>query len=40
MLTPQERDWLDAYHARVVAEIGPQLDEVERAWLEEACSPL
>ena len=40
MLTPQERDWLDAYHARVVAEIGPQLDEAERAWLEQACSPL
>lgn len=40
MLSPQERDWLDAYHARVAAEIGPQLDEAERAWLEQACSPL
>ena len=40
MLTADEREWLDAYHARVLAEIGPQLGEAERAWLEEACAPL
>lgn len=40
MLTAEERDWLNAYHARVRAEIWPQLDEVDGAWLEEACAPV
>jgi Xaa-Pro aminopeptidase len=40
MLSEGEREWLDGYHARVLAEIGPQLDEGQRAWLEEACAPL
>ena len=41
LLTPDERDWWNAYHARVAAEIGPLLtDAGEQVWLEEACSPL
>ena len=40
MLTDAERDWLDAYHAQVVAILGPQLDAEERVWLEEKCSPI
>ncbi|MDN2567539.1 aminopeptidase P family protein [Aquibium sp. A9E412] len=40
LLAPGERAWLDAYHARVLAEIGPQLDDAVRAWLEAACAPL
>jgi Xaa-Pro aminopeptidase len=40
MLTPEERAWLDAYHARVLAEIGPQLEPAERIWLKETCAPL
>ena len=40
MLTPAERDWLDAYHARVLAEIGPHLDEKTLAWLRQATAPL
>ena len=40
MLTGTERDWLDAYHARVLAEIGPSLAADDRAWLEAACRPL
>jgi Xaa-Pro aminopeptidase len=40
MLTPEERAWFDAYHARVAAEIGPALDETQRAWLETVCAPL
>ncbi|KQT86065.1 aminopeptidase P family protein [Aurantimonas sp. Leaf443] len=40
LLTPEERDWLDAYHARVRAEIAPLLDERARAWLEEKTAPL
>jgi Xaa-Pro aminopeptidase len=40
MLTPEERDWLNAYHARVLREIGPLLSGDELAWLTAACGPL
>jgi Xaa-Pro aminopeptidase len=40
LLTGDESAFLDAYHARVVAEIGPLLDEADRAWLERAAAPL
>ena len=40
MLLPTELAWLDAYHADVVAKIGPQLADDDRAWLEAACAPL
>jgi Xaa-Pro aminopeptidase len=41
LLEREERAWLDAYHARVAAEIGPRLaDPADRAWLEAACAPL
>ena len=39
MLTAAERAWLDGYHARVRAEIGPLLDAPTRAWLEQATRP-
>jgi len=39
-LDPGERAWLDAYHARVLAEIGPLVAPEVRAWLEAACAPL
>ncbi|MGH7041799.1 MAG: M24 family metallopeptidase C-terminal domain-containing protein, partial [Acetobacteraceae bacterium] len=40
LLDPAERAWLDAYHARVQAEVGPRLDAPARAWLEAACAPI
>ncbi len=40
LLTADEAQWLDAYHARVLAEIGPMLDGETLAWLEKACAPL
>jgi len=40
LLTTAERQWVDAYHARVRAEIGPQLGDTERAWLAAATAPL
>lgn len=40
LLTAEEIAWLDAYHARVRAEIGPQLEGEERAWLDAATAPL
>lgn len=40
LLAPDERSWLDAYHARVQEELSPLLDEADRAWLADACRPL
>ncbi|HEY0292758.1 MAG TPA: aminopeptidase P family protein [Hansschlegelia sp.] len=40
LLDRQERAWLDRYHARVLAEVGPLVDEATRIWLESACAPL
>jgi Xaa-Pro aminopeptidase len=40
MLTAEERQWLDAYHARVLEIVGPQLEGEAKAWLEGACEPL
>ncbi|MBN8890190.1 MAG: X-Pro aminopeptidase [Rhodospirillales bacterium 70-18] len=40
LLTAAERAWLDGYHARVLAEVGPHLAADDRAWLAAACAPL
>ena len=40
LLQTWEREWLDAYHARVLAAVGPRLDPAAQAWLREACAPL
>ncbi len=40
LLSADERAWLDSYHARVIAIVGPQLDDAPRAWLDAACAPL
>ena len=40
LLLDDERAWLDAYHARVAAEIAPLVDEDVAAWLRAACAPL
>jgi Xaa-Pro aminopeptidase len=40
LLTDAERGWLDAYHARVLAEVGPKLTPPVGAWLAAACAPL
>ena len=40
MLTPAERQWLDAYHARVAAALLPHLDGEDARSLEVACKPL
>lgn len=39
-LTAPERAWVDGYHARVLREIGPQVEPEVRSWLEKACAPL
>ncbi len=40
LLETAELAWLDAYHARVLAEVGPCLDPPVRDWLAHACAPL
>jgi hypothetical protein len=40
LVTRDELHWLDQYHARVLAEIGPMLDGETLAWLEKATAPL
>jgi len=40
LLSAAERGWVDAYHARVRADIGPLLDDAAQAWLEAATAVL
>jgi Xaa-Pro aminopeptidase len=40
LLTRDELQWLDQYHAWVLAEIGPMVDGETLAWLEKATAPL
>ena len=40
LLDAGERAWVDAYHAQVLAVVGPQLDSEALAWLQSACAPL
>jgi len=40
MLSGEERAQMDAYHARVLREIGPLVDGDVARWLAEACAPL
>jgi Xaa-Pro aminopeptidase len=40
LMTGPERAWLDAYHARVLREVGSALDPAARGWLTTACAPL
>jgi Xaa-Pro aminopeptidase len=40
LMTGPEIAWLDAYHARVLREVGPALGDADKAWLTGACAPL
>jgi Xaa-Pro aminopeptidase len=40
MLSPAERDWLNAYHAEVREKIGPRLGSETKIWLDAATAPL
>ena len=39
-LSAEERAWLNAYHAKVYAEIGPRVEAEVRHWLHGACASL
>lgn len=36
MLTPDEKQWLNEYHAHIYAQLSPLLNEEEQAWLAKA----
>jgi Xaa-Pro aminopeptidase len=40
LLSAGELAWLNAYHAKVLEKIGPELDGDDRAWLETKCAPI
>ncbi|WP_049621448.1 aminopeptidase P family protein [Frateuria defendens] len=40
LLNPEERAWLDDYHAGVRAALAPLLEDADLAWLERHCAPL
>lgn len=40
LLDATELTWLNGYHARVLAAIGPHLDTTTRAWLADACEEI
>ena len=40
LLSQEERDWVDDYHQRVLAEIGDLVDGEVADWLKAACAPL
>ena len=39
-LDPWEKNWLNTYHARVLAEVGPSLPPDTGAWLARACQEI
>jgi Xaa-Pro aminopeptidase len=40
LLTAQERDWLNAYHARVAEVLAAELEGADRDWLLEKCAAI
>ncbi|MGE0739870.1 MAG: aminopeptidase P family protein [Hyphomonadaceae bacterium] len=40
LLSKEEIAWVNAYHARVLEKIGPQLDGEAKLWLESATKPI
>ncbi|WP_341365579.1 aminopeptidase P family protein [Yoonia sp. BS5-3] len=40
LLSTQERDWIDRYHADTLQQLAPRLDDAPLAWLRRACAPL
>jgi Xaa-Pro aminopeptidase len=40
LLTREDLQWLDAYHARVLKDVGSFMDGDALEWMEKACAPL
>ena len=39
-LSPGERQWLNAYHAEVLAKLGNRVSSASLDWLRDACAPI
>lgn len=40
LLSPEERDWLDGYHAETLRRVAPLVPEEVQGWLRAACAPI
>ena len=40
LLTEEEIDWWNDYHAQVLKIVAPQLDGEALVWLKDACAPI
>ena len=40
MLSPGERDWLNSYHAEVLAKLAPRLSPAAHDWCQAACAAI
>ena len=40
LLSPEEREWIDTYHALVYDKLSSLVDSNVRDWLKSACAPL
>ncbi|MGE4429964.1 MAG: M24 family metallopeptidase [Sphingobium sp.] len=40
LLSAEERDWLDAYHAETLRRVAPLVPEEVQGWLAAACAPI
>lgn len=40
VLGAEDIAWLDAYHARVLADVGPTVSAATADWLARACAPI
>ncbi len=40
LLTQSERDWLNAYHSRVLQELAALVPTITQSWLTKACAPI
>jgi Xaa-Pro aminopeptidase len=40
LLSAGDLQWINAYHTRVAAVIGPHLNEADRAWLRQATAAI
>lgn len=40
IMTPEETEWVNAYHRKVYAELSPLLDNEEQKWLAGKCKEI
>jgi Xaa-Pro aminopeptidase len=40
LLSPSEKNWLNAYHQECLEKLSPLVEGKAKAWLEKSCVPL